>query len=205
MQHLQTLMCLPTDSCRQLNPFFPFQVCFKIIVFLSCRLKMKDNRCEVFFFCSFKAEFFNIWFFLEETVVKGFIDVCVCDTYDSYGGVRKNLLNISNFQLFVFFHCRHKMKYYQDSSVIRSWFVQLVLGLKKALPRNSTKVKVEPAGFSQQITRKVSYLTYSLSGAASGVSPYSFCLLLFRDGGGGGQYQRCRRTITVFVTVFDET
>ena len=140
---------------------------------------------KFFFFCPFKAEFFNICFFLEETVVKGFIDVCVCDTYDSYGGVRKNLLSISNFQLFVFFHCRHKMKYYQDSSVIRSWFVYLVLGLKKALPRNSTKVKVEPAGFSQQITRKVSDLTYSLSGAASGVSPYSFCLLLFREGGGG--------------------
>ena len=78
------------------------------------------------------------------------------------------------------------MKYYQDSSVIRSRFVYLVLGLKKASPRNSTKVKVEPAGFSQQITRKVSDLTYSLSGAASGVSPYSFCLLLFREGGGGG-------------------
>ena len=78
------------------------------------------------------------------------------------------------------------MKYYQDSSVIRSWFLYLVLGLKKALPRNSTKVKVGPAGFSQQITRKVSDLTYSLSGAASGVSPYSFCLLLFKDGGGGG-------------------
>ena len=77
------------------------------------------------------------------------------------------------------------MKYYQDSSVIRSRFVYLVLGLKKASPRNSTKVKVEPAGFSQQITRKVSDLTYSLSGAASGVNPYSFCLLLFREGGGG--------------------
>ena len=144
------------------------------------------------------------------------------------------------------------MEYYQDSSVIRSRFVYLVLGLKKASPRNSTKVKVEPAGFSQQITRKVSDLTYSLSGAAfrfvylvlglkkasprnstkvnvepagfsqqitrkvsdftyslsgaaSGVSPYSFCLLLFREAGGGGEYQRCRRTITVFVTVFDET
>ena len=67
---------------------------------------MKDNRCDFFFFF-FKAEFFNIWFFVEENVVKGFIDDCVCDTYDSYGGLRKNL-NISNFQSFVFFHCRHK-------------------------------------------------------------------------------------------------
>ena len=165
--------------------FFPFQVCFKIIVFLFCRLKRKDNRCE-FFYVFFKAEFFNIWFFVQEKVVKGFIDDCVCDTYYSYGGLSKNLLNISNFQSFVFFHCRHKMKYYQDSSVIRSWFVYLVLGLKKASPRNSTKVKVEPADFSQQITRKVSDLTYSLSGAASGVSPYSFCLLLFREAGEGG-------------------
>ena len=60
---------------------------------------------------------------------------------------RKNLLNISSFQLFVFFHCRHNMKYCQDSSVIL--FVYLVFGSKKASPRNSTKVKVEQAGFSQ--------------------------------------------------------
>ena len=49
---------------------------------------MKDNRCD-FFFLFFKAEFFNIWFFVEENVLKGFIDDCVCDTYDSYGGLRK--------------------------------------------------------------------------------------------------------------------
>ena len=174
-------MCLPTTEPF----FFLFRSVLKLLCSCLAASKWETTAVKFFFFCPFKAEFFNICFFLEETVVKGFIDVCVCDTYDSYGGVRKNLLSISNFQLFVFFHCRHKMKYYQDSSVIRSWFVYLVLGLKKALPRNSTKVKVEPAGFSQQITRKVSDLTYSLSGAASGVSPYSFCLLLFREGGGG--------------------
>jgi len=39
--------------------------------------------------------------------------------------------------------------------------------LKKASLRNSTKVKVEQAGFSQQITGKYSDPSYSLSGAAS--------------------------------------
>lgn len=78
---------------------------------------------------------------------------------------RKNLVNISNFQLLVFFHWRHKMKYYQDSSVIL--FAYLVFGLKKASLRISTKVKVEQAGFSQQITGKYSDTSYSLSGAAS--------------------------------------
>ena len=78
----------------------------------------------------------------------------------------------------------------------------MVLGLKKASPRNSTKVKIEPVGFSQQITRKVSDLTYSLSGAASGVSPDSFCLLLFREGEGGGGGGGGGG---VFVTEFDET
>lgn len=57
------------------------------------------------------------------------------------------------------------MKYYQDSSVIL--FVYLVFGLKKASLRISTKVKVEQAGFSQQITGKYSDTSYSLSGAAS--------------------------------------
>ena len=57
------------------------------------------------------------------------------------------------------------MKYYQDSSVIL--FAYLVFGLKKVSLRISTKVKVEQAGFSQQITGKYSDTSYSLSGAAS--------------------------------------
>ena len=51
-------------------------------------------------------------------------------------------------------YCRHKyMKYscYQDSSVIRRRFVYLVFGLRKASPRDSTKVKVEHAGFLSSV------------------------------------------------------
>ena len=46
----------------------------------------------------------------------------------SFCGLQEMSFNISHFYLFVFLHCRHKMKYgcYQDSSVIRSWFVYLV-------------------------------------------------------------------------------
>ena len=60
-----------------------------------------------------------------------------------YGGLQEKSFNISNFELFVFFYCRHKMKYicYQDSSVI--WFVCLAFGLSLASTRNSTKVKVQ--------------------------------------------------------------
>ena len=56
----------------------------------------------------------------------------------------------------MFFHCRHKIKYscYQDSPVIRSWFAYLILGLRKALPRNSTKVKVEHGGFYSRVREK---------------------------------------------------
>ena len=45
--------------------------------------------------------------------------------------VKKNLWTLQ-FLIFVFFHCRLKMKYscYQDSSVIQSWFVHLVFGLR---------------------------------------------------------------------------
>ena len=46
----------------------------------------------------------------------------------SFCGLQEMSFNISHFYLFVFLHCRHIMKYscYQDSSVIRSWFVYLV-------------------------------------------------------------------------------
>ena len=139
----------------------------KIILFLFCRLKMKYNCCEVssllleaeffnicFFFCGRKCRtgihrWLRLWHFLETLKAN----------------YRKNLVNISNFQLLVFFHWRHKMKYYQDSSVVL--FAYLVFGLKKASLRISTKVKVEQAGFSQQITGKYSDTSYSLSGAAS--------------------------------------
>ena len=57
------------------------------------------------------------------------------------------------------------MKYCQDSSVIL--FVYLVFGSKKASPRNSTKVKVEQTGFSQQNTEKFSNPSYTLLGSAS--------------------------------------
>ena len=43
----------------------------------------------------------------------------------------------------------------------------MVFGLKKASLRISTKVKVEQAGFSLQITGKYSDPSYALSGAES--------------------------------------
>ena len=56
-------------------------------------------------------------------------------------GLAVQFLNLRVFQ------CRHKLKYscYQDSSVIRSCFVHLVFGLRKALSWDSMKVKVEDA------------------------------------------------------------
>ena len=65
----------------------------------------------------------------------------------SYGGLHWKL-NLLKF-VFVFFHCRHKMKSscYQDYSVIRSWFVYFVLdrfGLRnlRRQARDSTQVAV---------------------------------------------------------------
>ena len=48
------------------------------------------------------------------------------------------------------------MKYscYQDSPVIRSWFVYLVFRLRKATPRDSTKVIVEQAGFYSSVQER---------------------------------------------------
>ena len=66
---------------------------------------------------------------------------------DSYSDLQEKSFNIfQSFNLRVF-HCRHKMKYncHQVSSVIRSYFVYLVFGLRKASPRDSTKVKVKHA------------------------------------------------------------
>lgn len=91
----------------------------KIILFLFCRLKMKYNYCEVSSLL-FEAEFFNICFFCRRKRRTGihrwlrlwhFLETLKANYW-------KNLVNISNFQLLVFFHWRHKMKYYQDSSVI---------------------------------------------------------------------------------------
>ena len=82
--------------------------------------------CFVFLF--FRTELF-IWFFVEESVAKGFIDCCVCDS--SCRLLRRTtgkILKHFKVLVFVFFYRRHKMKYssYQDSFVIRSWFVYSV-------------------------------------------------------------------------------
>ena len=83
--------------------------------------------CFVFLF--FRTELF-IWFFVEESVAKGFIDYCIVIVHTgSYGGLLEKSCNMHfKVLVFVFFHCRHKMKYssYQDSSVIRKWFVYSV-------------------------------------------------------------------------------
>ena len=42
----------------------------------------------------------------------------------------------------------------EDASVIRSWFVNMVLGSRKALSRESTKAKVENAGFYSRVQEK---------------------------------------------------
>ena len=56
-------------------------------------------------------------------------------------GVNSSIFKSSCFQ------CCHKLKYscYQDSSIIRSCFVHLVFGFRKALSWDSMKVKVEDA------------------------------------------------------------
>ena len=75
--------------------------------------------CFVFLF--FSIELF-IWFFVEESVAKGFIDCCVCGSPCRLfftADYRQNLVTFQSL-VFVFVHCRHKMKYSscQDSYVI---------------------------------------------------------------------------------------
>ena len=62
IQHLE--ICLPIDL-RTTEAYFFISVSFKIIEFLCCRYK--------------KNELF-IWFCVEESVAKGFIDGCICDS-----------------------------------------------------------------------------------------------------------------------------
>ena len=65
---------------------------------------------------------------------------------------RKNHLT---FQIFNY-SCFSEMKYscYQDSPFIRSWFVYLVFRLRKATPRDSTKVSFEQAGFYSRVQER---------------------------------------------------
>ena len=59
---------------------------------------------------------------------------------------RKNHLTFQIFHYSCFSTAATKCSCYQDSSVIQSWFVYLVFRLRKATPRDSTKVNVEKAG-----------------------------------------------------------
>ena len=121
---------------------------FISVLILSCpctaATKMENNYYQVSS-SVFSTELL-IWFFAEESAVKGFIDGCVYVT--SCRLLRRTTGKI--FYHFKFLTIRvpllpPQMKYscYQDSSVIQRWFVYLVFGLRIASTRNSTKVKVE--------------------------------------------------------------
>ena len=91
--------------------------------------KMKYNCCRGSF-SVFMSELF-IWFFVEESVAKRFIDGCVFAGFwqfdaGSYGGLQEKSFNLSNFSLFMFFHCRHKMqllsRFFSYSVGLFIWF-----------------------------------------------------------------------------------
>lgn len=91
-----------------------FQLTFKIAVTFSYHHKWNTTAIE-FLLLFFKTEF-EFGFSKKNSSMAGIAPVHV----GSFCGL--------HFQLFVFSHCLHKRKYscFQDSSVIRRWFVYLV-------------------------------------------------------------------------------
>ena len=95
MQHLK--ICLPTDLPTTEAYFFSYF--FKISC--SCTAARKWNPTAVeFLFLFFKTELF-IWFFVEESVAKGFIDGCVCDSSCKLvrRTTKKNILTLQSISL----------------------------------------------------------------------------------------------------------
>ena len=123
MQRLE--ICLPSDLSTT-EAYFSFQLTFTIVVSFSYHHKMEYNCCQV------SISFLNclMFRFSSKKVSKRDSSMAAFVTVHagSFCGLQEVSFNISHFYLFVFLHCRHKMKYscYQDSSVIRSWFVYLV-------------------------------------------------------------------------------
>ena len=122
MQDLE--ICLPTDLPTT-EGYFSFQWSFKTVAFLYCNHRMKYYCFRVSFsVLIFKTKLFiNLVFGWGKCRTNGFIDGCVSCRLLRWTTGKIFCNNISKFYilLFVFFHCRHKMKYscYQESSVIR--------------------------------------------------------------------------------------
>ena len=119
--------------CRQLKPHDFSQV----LKLCSCTAPQNEIQLLSRFFCSFSKLNCLLISFLSRKVLQRdssssmALFVLVHAHSVDY---RKTLLTFQIF--FVFFHCCHKMKYscYQDSSNVKSWFVYLGFGLRKALP-----------------------------------------------------------------------
>ena len=135
----------------------------------SCTAARKWNPVE-FLFLFFKTELF-IWFFVEESVAKGFIDGCVCDS--SCKLLRRTTEKIV-FEPGVF-PCRHTKKYYCYSKVCIFGF-----WVEESFATEFNENESWTYRLLQQSTGKVLDLTYLLSNAASKVclsNYYSFCLI----------------------------
>jgi len=173
----------PSDYLPTTEAFFDFSQVLKLSC--SCTADTKWNATAVK--VDLKKTDLFICYFANKSVAKGLIAAFVIVHAGSYSALREKSFNISYLWLFVFFHCCNEMKYscYQDSSVIRSWFISLfiwLLGWGKigfAMGFNESESWTCRL-FIQQGTGIACDLTYSLLGAASKVNLsnyYSFCLV----------------------------
>ena len=107
---------------------------------------MNYNYCQVSFFCL--SELNRLISFSSRQVSQSHSSMAmfVIVHAGSCGGLQEKSVNISIFLSSCSSTAATEMKYsyYQDYSVIRSWFVYLSLGLRKASPRDSTKVRLHP-------------------------------------------------------------